>query len=87
MTFNDLRKLATDLTTTDNVEQVGKITSAINDLEEASKKKDEKLLDISTKYIDLVKSSGYQMEDKKQQEDNGEPQGFTLEDYANEVLK
>lgn len=86
MTFNDLRKLATDLTTTDNVEQVGKITSAINELEEASKKKDEKLLDISTKYIDLVKSSGYQMEDK-QQEDNGEPQGFTLEDYANEVLK
>ena len=86
MTFNDLRKLASDLTTTDNVEQVGKITSAINELEEASKKKDEKLLDISTKYIDLVKSSGYQMEDK-QQEDNGEPQGFTLEDYANEVLK
>ena len=86
MTFNDLRKLATDLTTTDNVEQVGKITSAINELEEASKKKDEKLLDISTKYIDLVKSSGHQMEDK-QQEDNGEPQGFTLEDYANEVLK
>lgn len=86
MTFNDLRKLATDLTTTDNVEQVGKITSAINELEEASKKKDEKLLDISTKYIDLVKSSTHQMEDK-QQEDNGEPQGFTLEDYANEVLK
>lgn len=86
MTFNDLRKLASDLTTTDNVEQVGKITSAINELEEASKKKDEKLLDISTKYIDLVKSSGHQMEDK-QQEDNGEPQGFTLEDYANEVLK
>lgn len=86
MTFNDLRKLATDLTTTDNVEQVGKITSAINELEEANKKKDEKLLDISTKYIDLVKSSGYQMEDK-QQEDDGEPQGFTLEDYANEVLK
>ena len=86
MTFNDLRKLATDLTTTDNVEQVGKITSAINELEEASKKKDEKLLDISTKYIDLVKSSGHQMEDK-QEEGNGEPQGFTLEDYANEVLK
>lgn len=86
MTFNDLRKLATDLTTTDNVEQVGKITSAINELEEASKKKDEKLLDISTKYIDLVKSSGHQMEDN-QDEDNGEPQGFTLEDYANEVLK
>lgn len=86
MTFNDLRKLATDLTTTDNVEQIGKITSAINELEEASKKKDEKLVDISTKYIDLVKSSGHQMEDK-QEEDNGEPQGFTLEDYANEVLK
>lgn len=86
MTFNDLRKLASDLTTTDNVEQIGKITSAINELEEASKKKDEKLVDISTKYIDLVKSSGHQMEDK-QEEDNGEPQGFTLEDYANEVLK
>ena len=86
MTFNELRKLATDLTTTDNVEQVGKITSAINELEEASKKKDDKLLDISTKYIDLVKSSGYKMEDK-QEEDNGEPQGFGLEDYANEVLK
>ena len=86
MTFNDLRKLVADLTTTDNVEQVGKATSAINELEEASKKKDEKLLDISTKYIDLVKSSGYKMEDK-QQEDDGEPQGFTLEDYANEVLK
>lgn len=86
MTFNDLRKLATDLTTTDNVEQIGKITSAINELEEASKKKDEKLLDISTKYIDLVKSSGHQMEDN-QEEDNGEPQGFTLEDYSNEVLK
>lgn len=86
MTFNDLRKLVADLTTTDNVEQVGKATSAINELEEASKKKDDKLLDISTKYIDLVKSSGYQMEDK-QEEDNGEPQGFTLEDYANEVLK
>lgn len=86
MTFNDLRKLATDLTTTDNVEQIGKITSAINELEEASKKKDEKLVDISTKYIDLVKSSGYKMEDE-QEEDDGEPQGFTLEDYANEVLK
>lgn len=86
MTFNDLRKLTTDLTTTDNVEQVAKITSAINELEEASKKKDDKLLDISTKYIDLVKSSGHQMEDKPE-EDNGEPQGFTLEDYANEVLK
>lgn len=86
MTFNDLRKLVADLTTTDNVEQVGKATSTINELEEASKKKDDKLLDISTKYIDLVKSSGYQMEDK-QEEDNGEPQGFTLEDYANEVLK
>ena len=86
MTFNALRKLVADLTTTDNVEQVGKATSAINELEEASKKKDDKLLDISTKYIDLVKSSGYQMEDK-QEEDNGEPQGFTLEDYANEVLK
>ena len=86
MTFNDLRKLVADLTTTDNVEQVGKATSAINELEEASKKKDDKLLDISTKYIDLVKSSGYQMEDKHE-EDNGEPQGFTLEDYANEVLK
>ena len=86
MTFNDLRKLATDLTTTDNVEQVGKITSAINELEEADKKKDEKLVDISTKYIDLVKSSGYKMEDK-QDEDNEDPQGFTLEDYANEVLK
>ena len=43
MTFNDLRKLASDLTTTDNVEQIGKITSAINELEEADKKKDEKL--------------------------------------------
>lgn len=86
MTFNDLRKLASDLTTTDNVEQIGKITSAINELEEADKKKDEKLVDISTKYIDLVKSSGYKMEDKKE-EDDGEPQGFTLEDYANEVLK
>lgn len=86
MTFNDLRKLASDLTTTDNVEQVGKITSAINELEEASKKKDEKLLDISTKYIDLVKSSGHQMEDKKE-EDDGEPQGLSLEDYADEVLK
>lgn len=86
MTFNDLRKLATDLTTTDNVEQVGKITSAINELEEASKKKDEKLLDISTKYIDLVKSSGHQMEDK-QEEDDGEPRGLSFEDYANEVLK
>lgn len=86
MTFNELRKLATDLTTTDNVEQVGKITSAINELEEASKKKDEKLVDISTKYIDLVKSSGYKMEDN-QDEDNDEPQGFGLEDYANEVLK
>lgn len=86
MTFNDLRKMTADLTTTDNVEQVGKITSAINELEEASKKKDDKLLDISTKYIDLVKSSGHQMEDK-QDEDNDEPQGFTLEDYANEVLK
>lgn len=86
MTFNDLRKMTADLTTTDNVEQVGKITSAINELEEASKKKDEKLVDISTKYIDLVKSSGHKMEDK-QEEDNGEPQGFTLEDYANEVLK
>lgn len=86
MTFNELRKLATDLTTTDNVEQVGKITSAINELEEASKKKDEKLLDISTKYIDLVKSSGHQMEDK-QEEDEEEPQGLSLEDYANEVLK
>ena len=86
MTFNDLRKLASDLTTTDNVEQIGKITSAINELEEADKKKDEKLVDIPTKYIDLVKSSGYKMEDKKE-EDDGEPQGFTLEDYANEVLK
>ena len=86
MTFNDLRKLASDLTTTDNVEQIGKITSAINELEEADKKKDEKLVDISTKYIDLVKSSGYKMEDKKE-EDDGEPQGFTLEYYANEVLK
>ena len=86
MTFNDLRKLASDLTTTDNVEQIGKITSAINELDEADKKKDEKLVDISTKYIDLVKSSGYKMEDKKE-EDDGEPQGFTLEDYANEVLK
>ena len=86
MTFNDLRKLASDLTTTDNVEQIGKITSAINELEEADKKKDEKLVDISTKYIDLVKSSSYKMEDKKE-EDDGEPQGFTLEDYANEVLK
>lgn len=86
MTFNDLRKMTADLTTTDNVEQVGKITSAINELEEASKKKDEKLVDISTKYIDLVKSSGHQMEDNSE-EDNGEPQGFTLEDYANEVLK
>lgn len=86
MTFNDLRKLASDLTTTDNVEQVGKITSAINELEEADKKKDEKLVDISTKYIDLVKSSGHKMEDE-QEEGNDEPQGFTLEDYANEVLK
>lgn len=86
MTFNDLRKLVADLTTTDNVEQVGKATSAINELEEANKKKDEKLLDISTKYIDLVKSSGYQMEDK-QEEGNEEPQGLSLEDYANEVLK
>ena len=86
MTFNDLRKLVADSITTDNVEQVGKITSAINELEEANKKKDEKLLDISTKYIDLVKSSGHQMEDKKE-EDDGEPQGFTLEDYADEVLK
>ena len=86
MTFNELRKLVADLTTTDNVEQVGKATSAINELEELNKKKDDKLLDISTKYIDLVKSSGYQMEEK-QEEDNGEPQGFTLEDFANEVLK
>ena len=86
MTFNDLRKLASDLTTTDNVEQVGKITSAINELEEADKKKDEKLVNISTKYIDLVKSSGYKMEEKRE-EDTNEPQGFTLEDYANEVLK
>lgn len=86
MTFNDLRKLASDLTTTDNVEQIGKITSAINELEEADKKKDEKLVDISTKYIDLVKSSGYRMEDN-QEEDDEEPHGFGLEDYANEVLK
>lgn len=85
MTFNDLRKLVTDLTTTDNIEEVGKATSVINELEEANKKKDEKLLDISTKYIDLVKSSGYQMEDK--QEEAEEPQGLSLEDYANEVLK
>lgn len=86
MTFNDLRKLVANLTTTDNVEQVGKVTSAINELEEASKKKDDKLVDISTKYIDLVKSSGHQMEDKKE-EDDGEPQGLSLEDYADEVLK
>lgn len=86
MTFNDLRKLVADSITTDNVEQVGKITSAINELEEANKKKDEKLLDISTKYIDLVKSSGHQMEEN-QEEDNEEPQCLSLEDYANEVLK
>lgn len=82
--MDDLKQLIADITTTDNVEKVAKISSVINAIEEKDKAKDTKLLDISNKYIDLVKNTGFKsQEDLK---DDSEPREMSLEEYADEFL-
>lgn len=82
--IDDLKQLMADITTTDNVEKVAKISSVINAIEEKDKAKDTKLLDISNKYIDLVKNTGFKsQEDLK---DDSEPREMSLEEYADEFL-
>lgn len=82
--MDDLKQLIANITTTDNVEKVAKISSVINAIEEKDKAKDTKLLDISNKYIDLVKNTGFKsQEDLK---DDSEPREMSLEEYADEFL-
>lgn len=89
MNLQELRDLIKDATTTDNLELIAKINSKINELETQEKIKDEKLLDISTKYIDLVKNTQFNNDQSYKEKEKQEPQTFEecVESVLNEKEK
>lgn len=86
MDFNQVRELLkgliTDSTSTEDVEKIGKISGAIDELE-----KDELALinsheDLRKKYIDVIKDTSFKGQPK--QEENPEPK--SLEECMQEVI-
>lgn len=86
MDFNQVRELLkgliTDSTSTEDVEKIGKISGAIDELE-----KDELALinsheDLRKKYIDVIKDTSFKGQPK--QEEN--PQPKSLEECMQEVI-
>ena len=86
MDFNQVRELLKDLitdsTSTEDVEKIGKISGAIDELE-----KDELALinsheDLRKKYIDVIKDTSFKGQPK--QEEN--PQPKSLEECMQEVI-
>ena len=86
MDFNQVRELLkgliTDSTSTEDVEKIGKISGAIDELEKEELTLINSHEDLRKKYIDVIKDTSFKGQPK--QEENPEPK--SLEECIQEVI-
>ncbi len=86
MDFNQVRELLkgliTDSTSTEDVEKIGKISGAIDELEKEELTLINSHEDLRKKYIDVIKDTSFKGQPK--QEENPEPK--SLEECMQEVI-
>ena len=86
MDFNQVRELLkgliTDSTSTETVEQIGKINAGIDELEKEELALISSHEDLRKKYIDVIKDTSFKGQPK--QEENPEPK--SLEECMQEVI-
>ena len=86
MDFNQVRELLkgliTDSTSTEDVEKIGKISGAIDELEKEELTLINSHEDLRKKYIDVIKDTSFKGQPK--QEENPEPK--SLEECMQEII-